>query len=94
LPPSAAPSAASETAEQRVGEYRGEARERADAERHQSAAHQRVFPVRRQFDVELAALAAANSWATVLPLPLTHLAPAWDALEEVAGHIETFLEQT
>jgi pimeloyl-ACP methyl ester carboxylesterase len=42
-------------------------------------------------DAELAALAAANQWVTVLALPLTHLAPAWDALEEVADHIEQFL---
>jgi pimeloyl-ACP methyl ester carboxylesterase len=42
-------------------------------------------------DAELAALAAANPSVTVLPLPLTHLAPAWDALEEVADHVERFL---
>jgi pimeloyl-ACP methyl ester carboxylesterase len=42
-------------------------------------------------DAELAALATANKSVTVLPLPLTHLAPAWDALEEVANHIEQFL---
>jgi pimeloyl-ACP methyl ester carboxylesterase len=44
-------------------------------------------------DVELAALAAANNWVTVLPLRLTHLAPAWDALEEVAAHVERFLSE-
>lgn len=42
-------------------------------------------------DVELAALAAVNRSVTVLHLPLTHLAPAWDALEQVANHIDRFL---
>jgi len=41
-------------------------------------------------DVELDALEAANPAVRVLRLPLTHLAPAWDALEDVAVEIEAF----
>ena len=43
-------------------------------------------------DEELDGLVAANPFVSVLQLPLTHLAPAWDALDEVASHIEEFLE--
>lgn len=35
-----------------------------------------------------------NGNVRVLRLPLTHLAPAWDALEEVAVEIERFFAQT
>lgn len=42
-------------------------------------------------DAELEGLRAANPRVTVLRLPLTHLAPAWDAIEEVATEIEGFL---
>jgi pimeloyl-ACP methyl ester carboxylesterase len=44
-------------------------------------------------DVELDALAAANPWVRVLHLPLTHLAPAWDALDEVAVEVERFFAE-
>lgn len=43
-------------------------------------------------DVELAMLARANEWVQVLRLPLTHLAPAWDALDDVADAIEQFFQ--
>jgi pimeloyl-ACP methyl ester carboxylesterase len=42
-------------------------------------------------DQELEGLRNANPWVTVLDLPLTHLAPAWDAIDDVAPHIEGFL---
>lgn len=41
-------------------------------------------------DDELDRLSTDNPLVSVLRLPLTHLAPAWDALEEVAFHIEGF----
>lgn len=41
-------------------------------------------------DQELNGLREANPCITVLDLPLTHLAPAWDAIEDVAPHIEGF----
>lgn len=44
-------------------------------------------------DVELDALTAANPWVRVLQLPLTHLAPAWDALDDVAAEIERFFDE-
>ena len=43
-------------------------------------------------DRELSALAAANEAVRVLHLPLTHLAPAWDALDEVVAAIGPFLD--
>lgn len=43
-------------------------------------------------DRELSALAAANAAVQVLHLPLTHLAPAWDALDEVVAVIRPFLD--
>lgn len=42
-------------------------------------------------DAELDALCAANPNVSVLRLPLTHLAPAWDALDEILGHVAAFL---
>ena len=42
-------------------------------------------------DSELDALESSNDAVRVLRLPLTHLAPAWDALDEVAVEIERFL---
>ena len=42
-------------------------------------------------DLELDALRAANPFVEVTRLELTHLAPAWDALEEVATLTEDFL---
>ncbi|MGY1780654.1 alpha/beta fold hydrolase [Geodermatophilus sp. SYSU D01036] len=42
-------------------------------------------------DRELAALSATNHMVEVLSLPLTHLAPAWDALDDVVAEIERFL---
>ena len=42
-------------------------------------------------DAELDALAAANPAVQVLRMPLTHLAPAWDAIDEVVVEIERFL---
>jgi pimeloyl-ACP methyl ester carboxylesterase len=42
-------------------------------------------------DRELAALSATNHMVQVVSLPLTHLAPAWDAIDEVVGEIERFL---
>ena len=44
-------------------------------------------------DDELDALTAANPWVQVQRLPLTHLAPAWDALDEVAAVIDRFFEE-
>jgi pimeloyl-ACP methyl ester carboxylesterase len=41
-------------------------------------------------DHELDALADVNPWVQVVRLPLTHLAPAWDSLDEVAEVIERF----
>lgn len=45
-------------------------------------------------DVELDALCSDNPNVTVLRLPLTHLAPAWDALDEVLAHVAPFLRLT
>jgi pimeloyl-ACP methyl ester carboxylesterase len=45
-------------------------------------------------DTELDALAATNASVRVVRLPLTHLAPAWDAIDEVVAVIERFLGQT
>lgn len=45
-------------------------------------------------DVELDALTAANEAVGVLRLPLTHLAPAWDAIDEVVAAVEAFLDGT
>lgn len=42
-------------------------------------------------DLELRELASSNGAVTVLHLPLTHLAPAWDALEQVAREVERFI---
>jgi hypothetical protein len=42
-------------------------------------------------DKELDALVAANPALRVLRLPLTHLTPAWDALDDVVEEIERFL---
>ncbi|TIC79670.1 alpha/beta hydrolase [Nocardioides sp. GY 10113] len=42
-------------------------------------------------DTELDGLCAENPHITVLRLPLTHLAPAWDAIDEVAHHAARFL---
>jgi pimeloyl-ACP methyl ester carboxylesterase len=41
-------------------------------------------------DEELDALVAANPAVTVVRLPLTHLAPSWEALAEVAVEVERF----
>jgi pimeloyl-ACP methyl ester carboxylesterase len=46
----------------------------------------------RVLDVELDALAAANEAVGVLRLPLTHLAPAWDAIDQVVAAVEAFLD--
>ncbi len=43
-------------------------------------------------DLELDRLSAANRFVHVLHLPLTHLAPAWDALDVVVSAIERFFE--
>jgi hypothetical protein len=45
-------------------------------------------------DLELDALEASNRLAVVQRLPLTHLAPAWDALDSVAEAIEEFWRAT
>jgi pimeloyl-ACP methyl ester carboxylesterase len=42
-------------------------------------------------DTELDALCGDNPHITVLRLPLTHLAPAWDAIDEVVDHVVAFL---
>ena len=42
-------------------------------------------------DRELAALSATNHLVEVTSLPLTHLAPAWDAIDAVVAEIERFL---
>lgn len=42
-------------------------------------------------DLELDALAAANPNVQVLRMPLTHLAPAWDAIDAVVDEVERFL---
>ena len=42
-------------------------------------------------DAELDALCEDNPNVTVLRLPLTHLAPAWDALDKVLAHVAPFL---
>jgi hypothetical protein len=42
-------------------------------------------------DTELDALCAQRPNVTVVRLPLTHLAPAWDAIDEVTAHIIPFL---
>ncbi len=43
-------------------------------------------------DLELEALGAANDFVRVLELPLTHLAPAWDALDLVTAAVARFLD--
>jgi len=45
-------------------------------------------------DDELTELMAANPLVSVVRLPLTHLAPVWDAIDDVASHIEAFLDAT
>lgn len=45
-------------------------------------------------DQELDALETANDLVQVIPLPLTHLAPAWDSLELVATNIDRFFART
>jgi len=45
-------------------------------------------------DQELAGLCEANPLVEVAHLALTHLAPAWDALEEVAAVIEDYFSRT
>jgi pimeloyl-ACP methyl ester carboxylesterase len=42
-------------------------------------------------DAELDGLAAANPNIRVARMPLTHLAPAWDAIDDVIAQIEDFL---
>lgn len=42
-------------------------------------------------DAELDVLCRDNPHVTVLRLPLTHLAPAWDAIDEVTAHAADFL---
>lgn len=42
-------------------------------------------------DAELDAMASANPLVQVLRMPLTHLAPAWDAIDVVVPEIERFL---
>lgn len=44
-------------------------------------------------DLELDALASGNSDVVVVRLPLTHLAPAWDALDLVVTKVAQFLER-
>ncbi|HEX6597644.1 MAG TPA: alpha/beta hydrolase [Acidimicrobiales bacterium] len=44
-------------------------------------------------DAELDALASANDAVRVVRLPLTHLAPAWDAIDLVVTEIERFLSR-
>jgi pimeloyl-ACP methyl ester carboxylesterase len=44
-------------------------------------------------DQELDALAEANGHVEVARLPLTHLAPAWDAIDEVAALAHEFLSR-
>jgi pimeloyl-ACP methyl ester carboxylesterase len=43
-------------------------------------------------DTELDALTAANEAVQVLRLPVTHLAPAWDAIDDVVDMVESFLD--
>jgi pimeloyl-ACP methyl ester carboxylesterase len=43
-------------------------------------------------DDELDALVEVNPWVNVVRLNLTHLAPAWDPLDEVAEVIARFFE--
>jgi pimeloyl-ACP methyl ester carboxylesterase len=45
-------------------------------------------------DEELAVLTGANPQVEVVRMSLTHLAPAWDALEDVAEEIERFLARS
>jgi len=44
-------------------------------------------------DLELDALASSNSGVEVVRLPLTHMAPAWDALDVVVAEVAPFLER-
>jgi pimeloyl-ACP methyl ester carboxylesterase len=44
-------------------------------------------------DEELDALEAANPWVHVERLPLTHLAPAWDAIDEVVEVVRRFFDE-
>jgi pimeloyl-ACP methyl ester carboxylesterase len=44
-------------------------------------------------DTELDALAAVNEAVEVLRLPMTHLAPAWDAIDDVVAAVEPFLDR-
>jgi len=41
-------------------------------------------------DAELDALASAHPGLRVVRMPLTHLAPAWDAIDDVVGEIDRF----
>jgi pimeloyl-ACP methyl ester carboxylesterase len=43
-------------------------------------------------DAELDALAVANGAVRVVRLPLTHLAPAWEAIDEVVPLVRAFLD--
>jgi hypothetical protein len=45
----------------------------------------------RVLDVELDALASVNDLIELVRLPLTHLAPAWDALDAIVLEVERFL---
>jgi hypothetical protein len=45
-------------------------------------------------DAELDALAAANPSVRVARMAITHLAPAWDAIDEVVAKIEGFFGST
>jgi len=42
-------------------------------------------------DLELDALERENPQVRVLRMPLTHLAPAWDAIDDVVAEVERFL---
>jgi pimeloyl-ACP methyl ester carboxylesterase len=42
-------------------------------------------------DAELDGLESTNDLVRVLRVPLTHLAPAWDAIDAVVEHVEQFL---
>jgi hypothetical protein len=45
----------------------------------------------RILDAELEALTASNPSVEVVHLPLTHLTPAWDAIDTVSAVVEAFL---
>jgi hypothetical protein len=42
-------------------------------------------------DLELDELASVNDLVEVIRLPLTHMAPAWDALDTVLVEVDRFL---